>query len=69
MVHFPQPKSASLLAEVVEGRALLPEPGSLKLGLLGMEAHMASWLGRTVDERFVDEIAASGVDPCGETAE
>jgi diphthamide synthase (EF-2-diphthine--ammonia ligase) len=25
-----------------------------------------SWLGRTVDERFVDEVATSGVDPCGE---
>ena len=28
-----------------------------------------SWLGRTVDERFVEEIAASGVDPCGENGE
>lgn len=29
----------------------------------------ASWLGRTVDEGFVDDIAASGVDPCGENGE
>ena len=29
----------------------------------------SSWLGRTVDERFVDEIAATGVDPCGENGE
>ena len=28
-----------------------------------------SWLGRTIDERFVDEIAATGVDPCGENGE
>jgi uncharacterized protein (TIGR00290 family) len=28
-----------------------------------------SWLGRIVDERFVDEITASGVDPCGENGE
>jgi uncharacterized protein (TIGR00290 family) len=28
-----------------------------------------SWLGRVVDERFVDEIAATGVDPCGENGE
>jgi diphthamide synthase (EF-2-diphthine--ammonia ligase) len=28
-----------------------------------------SWLGRIVDERFVDEIAATGVDPCGENGE
>jgi len=29
----------------------------------------ASWLGRTVDERFVDEIAATVVDTCGENGE
>ena len=28
-----------------------------------------SWLGRIVDERFADEIAGTGVDPCGENGE
>ena len=28
-----------------------------------------SWLGRIVDERFLDEIAATAVDPCGENGE
>ncbi len=28
-----------------------------------------SWVGRIVDERFVEEIATSGVDPCGENGE
>jgi uncharacterized protein (TIGR00290 family) len=27
------------------------------------------WLGRLVDERFVEEIDATGVDPCGENGE
>lgn len=29
----------------------------------------ASWLGRTVDERFVTDIAAAGIDACGENGE
>lgn len=28
-----------------------------------------AWLGRTIDERFVAEIAAAGVDVCGENGE
>lgn len=28
-----------------------------------------SWLGRTIDERFVDEVTAVGIDPCGENGE
>jgi uncharacterized protein (TIGR00290 family) len=28
-----------------------------------------SWLGRVIDERFVEEIATTGVDPCGENGE
>jgi uncharacterized protein (TIGR00290 family) len=28
-----------------------------------------SWLGRIVDERFVEEISRTGVDPCGENGE
>ena len=28
-----------------------------------------TWLGRTIDERFVPEIAETGVDPCGENGE
>ncbi len=29
----------------------------------------ASWLGRLIDERFLEEIGAAGVDPCGENGE
>ena len=29
----------------------------------------ASWLGRVIDERFVEEIGTTGVDPCGENGE
>ena len=28
-----------------------------------------AWLGRTIDERFLDEIVATGIDPCGENGE
>lgn len=28
-----------------------------------------TWLGRTIDERFVNDIAAAGVDVCGENGE
>lgn len=28
-----------------------------------------AWLGRTIDERFVAEIAGTGIDPCGENGE
>ena len=28
-----------------------------------------SWLGRIIDEAFLDEISATGVDPCGENGE
>lgn len=29
----------------------------------------ASWLGRIIDENFIDEIVATGIDPCGENGE
>lgn len=29
----------------------------------------ASWLGRIIDERFVTEVAATGIDPAGENGE
>jgi len=29
----------------------------------------SSWLGRIIDERFLDDIAATQVDPCGENGE
>jgi len=29
----------------------------------------ASWLGRIIDEAFLDEIGATGADPCGENGE
>jgi uncharacterized protein (TIGR00290 family) len=29
----------------------------------------AAWLGRIIDERFVHDIAATGIDPCGENGE
>jgi len=28
-----------------------------------------AWLGRTIDQRFVDDIVATGIDPCGENGE
>lgn len=28
-----------------------------------------SWLGRLIDESFLDDVALSGVDPCGENGE
>jgi diphthamide synthase (EF-2-diphthine--ammonia ligase) len=28
-----------------------------------------AWLGRVIDEAFVEEIAATGADPCGENGE
>lgn len=29
----------------------------------------ADWLGRIIDERFIDEIARTAIDPCGEYGE
>lgn len=29
----------------------------------------SSWLGRIIDERFLDDIAATQADPCGENGE
>jgi uncharacterized protein (TIGR00290 family) len=55
--------SADLLKEFVEvgGRAVVTCVDTSRLD--------ASWLGRIVDERFVDEIAVTGVDACGENGE
>ena len=54
---------AQLLSEFVEtgGRAVITCVDLSKLD--------SSWLGRIIDERFVDQIAASQVDPCGENGE
>jgi diphthamide synthase (EF-2-diphthine--ammonia ligase) len=27
------------------------------------------WLGRVIDDRFVQDIVATGIDPCGENGE
>lgn len=54
---------AALLREFVTigGRAVLTcvETGKLD----------ASWLGRTIDDSFVQNIARMGIDPCGENGE
>ena len=52
-----------LLAEFVAigGRAVLTCVETDKLD--------ASWLGRVIDERFVTDIKATGIDPCGENGE
>jgi diphthine-ammonia ligase len=34
-----------------------------------LETLGTSWLGRIVDPRFVEEISALGIDPCGENGE
>ena len=54
---------ADLLAEFVAigGRAMLTCVETAKLD--------PSWLGRTIDEGFVRDIARTGVDPCGENGE
>ena len=28
-----------------------------------------SWLGRVIDETFVERVASTGIDPCGENGE
>lgn len=54
---------AALLAEFVAigGRAVVTCVETAKLD--------ASWLGRVIDEHFVRDIAATGIDPCGENGE
>jgi uncharacterized protein (TIGR00290 family) len=54
---------AALLAEFVAigGRAVLTCVETAKLD--------ASWLGRVIDADFVRDIAATGIDPCGENGE
>lgn len=55
--------SARLVREFVEtgGRAVIT-----CVDLTRMDA---SWLGRIIDERFLDDISTTGVDPCGENGE
>ena len=55
--------SIDLLGEFVDsgGRAVVTCVDLRKLD--------ASWLGRVVDERFMADIAATGVDACGENGE
>jgi uncharacterized protein (TIGR00290 family) len=54
---------ANLLREFVDtgGRAVVACVDLTRLD--------ASWLGRIIDHRFLDDIAATGVDPCGENGE
>ena len=54
---------AALLAEFVAGgsRAVVTCVDGKRLG--------TEWLGRIIDERFVAEIGATGVDPAGENGE
>jgi len=54
---------AALLREFVAigGRAVLTCVETKKLD--------ASWLGRTIDESFVADVARTGIDPCGENGE
>lgn len=54
---------ARLLAEFVAagGRAVVT--------CVDREALDRSWLGRELDQSFLDEIVAAGVDPCGENGE
>jgi uncharacterized protein (TIGR00290 family) len=54
---------ASLLEEYVRGG------GRAVVTCVDLERLDASWLGRVVDERFAADIAATGVDPCGENGE
>ncbi|HEV8671476.1 MAG TPA: diphthine--ammonia ligase [Candidatus Limnocylindria bacterium] len=53
----------ALLAEFVAigGRAVLTCVETAKLD--------ASWLGRVIDADFVRDVAATGIDPCGENGE
>ena len=53
----------ALLAEFVAGgsRAVITCCERPKLG--------EEWLGRIIDDRFADEIAATGIDPAGENGE
>jgi uncharacterized protein (TIGR00290 family) len=53
----------ALIAEfvVIGGRAVLTCVETAKLDV--------SWLGRTIDETFVRDIARTGIDPCGENGE
>lgn len=54
---------ANLLREFVEtgGRAVVTCVDTSRLE--------ASWLGRIIDHQFLEEIAATGIDPCGENGE
>lgn len=54
---------AELVREFVEtgGRAVITCVDTTRLD--------ASWLGRVIDERFLQDIAATGIDACGENGE
>ena len=56
-------RPVALLEEFVAigGRAVLTCVETAKLD--------ASWLGRVIDDQFVRDISATGVDPCGENGE
>jgi len=54
---------AALVREFVEtgGRAVITCVDETRLD--------GAWLGRVIDEQFVEDIVAAGVDPCGENGE
>ena len=54
---------AALLAEFVAigGRAVITCVETARLD--------ASWLGRVIDDRFMVDVAVTGIDPCGENGE
>jgi uncharacterized protein (TIGR00290 family) len=54
---------ARLVAEFVAGG------GRAVITCCQESALPAHWLGRLIDERFPQEIAATGIDPCGERGE
>ncbi|TMB45815.1 MAG: diphthine--ammonia ligase [Chloroflexi bacterium] len=54
---------AGLVGEFVEsgGRAVIT--------CVDLSRLEPSWLGRIIDQRFLEEIGATGIDPCGENGE
>ena len=55
--------SEELLAEFVEGG------GRAVVTCVDLARLDRSWIGRVIDERFVAEIGATGIDACGENGE
>ena len=66
-LHHVEPLWAEGPAQLV--REFVESGGRAVITCVELSRLDASWLGRIVDEQFIEQIGATGIDPCGENGE